>query len=50
MTRDPLQKTRAMRENLPTCWGNHNEMNTICNECVIEMSCEVYRRLMGGRP
>jgi hypothetical protein len=37
-------KTRAMRENLPPCWGKHNEMDVVCADCIIEMSCEVMKR------
>jgi hypothetical protein len=40
-----LPKTRARTENLPACWGTHKEGNTVCDECVIEMCCEIARRM-----
>lgn len=45
-----IRKTRAMKEDLPDCFGHHDEMDTICSECIIEMSCEVWRRSTGGKP
>jgi len=43
-----IPKTKALIADLPPCWGQHDEMNAVCAECIIEMSCEVYRRLVGG--
>jgi len=39
MSKKPVERERARTENLPRCWGHESETNTICNECVIEMSC-----------
>jgi len=40
-----VQRERARTENLPTCWGKHKEGNLVCDECVIEMCCEIARRM-----